>query len=215
MSAQPGFIVTHADRMTKVSTLAAQARSSGGFVAALVDLSLPDSPGIEGFRRLSGMLPGVPVVVLSRGGDSGFADQVISEGAQACLDMNGLDGGALAQTLRQAVVRSRAEALRFKALFDSAPVGIMLAAGRRVIMANPAALEIFGRPESALGHLSVLDLFPSASSALLEKALDARPGEIPETRFVAELERPDGTSLRCRAYVTAAVLNDAPAVALY
>ncbi|MDQ3000298.1 MAG: response regulator, partial [Fibrobacterota bacterium] len=94
-------------------------------------------------------------------------------------------------------------------------VGIMLAAGRRVIMANPAALEIFGRPESALGHLSVLDLFPSASSALLEKALDAGPGEIPETRFVAELERPDGTSLRCRAYVTAAVLNDAPAVALY
>jgi two-component system, cell cycle sensor histidine kinase and response regulator CckA len=187
LSTQAGFIVTHADRMAKVSALAAQARSSGGFAAALIDLSLPDSPGIEGFRRLMGMLPGVPVVVLSRGGDPGLAEQVISEGAQACLDKDGLDGGALAQALRQAVVRSRAEALRFKALFDTAPMGIMLAAGRRVIMANPAALEI----------------------------LDAGPGEIQETRFAAELQRPDGTTLRCQAYVTAAVVNDAPAVALY
>jgi signal transduction histidine kinase len=82
-------------------------------------------------------------------------------------------------------------------------------------MANPAALEILGRPETALGHLSVLDLFPVSSRTLLEKALDAGPGEIQETRFAAELQRPDGTTLRCQAYVTAAVVNDAPAVALY
>ncbi|HKP98497.1 MAG TPA: response regulator [Fibrobacteria bacterium] len=214
LSAQPGFTLLHADRLSKAGTLAAQA-APGGISAVLIDLSLPEIQGLEAYRGAAALLPGVPVVALHRESESALADTVISEGAQACLDKHGLDGGALAQALRQAVLRSRAEARRFRALFDSAPIGILLAAGRRVIMANPAALEILGRAESDFARQSVLDFFPGSSRPLLEKALDAGVGEIPEMRFSADLNRPGGAYIRCRVFVTGAVLNDAPAVALY
>ncbi|MDB5105477.1 MAG: multi-sensor hybrid histidine kinase [Fibrobacteres bacterium] len=215
LSAQPGFTVVHADKLSKASALAAQARASGGIHAVLFDLSLPDAKGPEGFRRAAAILPGAPMVALTNGGDPALAETLIIEGAQACLDKDGLDGGALAQALRQAVLRSRAEARRFRALFDSAPIGIILAAGRRVIMANPVSLEILGRGEAGLAEASILELFPEDARPALEKALDAAAGEIPESRFTARLERPDGPATRCRVFVKGAMLNDAPAVALY
>ena len=218
LSSQSGFTSIHADRMAKAETLAALARAGGAgnaYSAILIDPNLPDSQGLEAFRRAAASLPGVPVVALWQGSDSAFAEAILSEGAQACLDKDGLDGGALAQALRQAVLRSRAESRRFRALFDSAPIGILLAAGRRVIMANPAALEILGRAEGEFAQQSVLEFFPGPARPILEKALDAGAGDIPETRFSADLIRPGGSLIRCRVFITGAVVNDAPAVALY
>jgi two-component system cell cycle sensor histidine kinase/response regulator CckA len=214
LSSQPGFTVVHADRLSKASALCAQAEP-GAFQVILVDLSLPESKGIESFRRASALLPGAPLVALNQGQDPDLAETAIAEGAQACLNKDGLDGGSLAQALRQAVLRHRAEARRYRALFDSAPIGILLAAGRRVAMANPAGLEIVGRSEAELSQSSILDLFPEGVRPLLEKALDAVDGEIPQARFSVDLDRPNAPSLRCQVFVTGAMLNNAPAVALY
>ena len=214
LSSQPGFTVVHADRLSKASALCAQS-GPGAFQAILVDLSLPESKGMESFRRASALLPGTPLITLIQGQDPDLAEIAIAEGAQACLSKDGLDGGSLAQALRQAVLRHRAEARRYRALFDSAPIGILLAAGRRVAMANPAGLEIIGRSEADLSQSSVLDLFPEGVRPLLEKALDAAEGEIPQARFSVDLDRPNARSMRCRVFVTGAMLNNAPAVALY
>jgi signal transduction histidine kinase len=214
LSSQSGFTVVHADRLSKASALCAQA-GPGAFHAVLVDLSLPESNGLDSFRRASALLPGTPLVALSQGQDPDLAETAIAEGAQACLSKDGLDGGALAQALRQAVLRHRAEARRYRALFDSAPIGILLAAGRRVAMANPAALEIIGRSEAELSRFSILELFPEGVRPLLEKALDAADGGIPPARFSVDLDRPGAPSLRCQVFVTGAMLNNAPAVALY
>ena len=214
LSSQPGFTVVHADRLSKASALCAQS-GPGAFQIVLVDLSLPESKGIESFRRASALLPGAPLVTIDHGQDPDLAETAIAEGAQACLSKDGLDGGSLAQALRQAVLRHRAEGRRYRALFDSAPIGILLAAGRRVAMANPAGLEIIGRSETDLSHCSVLDLFPEGVRPQLEKALDAAEGEIPQARFSVDLDRPNASSLRCQVFVTGAMLNNAPAVALY
>ncbi len=234
LSSQAGFTLAHADRLAKVGNLAAQAGFPGNYAAILIDPDLPDSHGLESYRRTTALFPGVPVVVLSRSAGSAqakpasgqtdadaatsgsaFAETVISEGAQACLTKDGLDGGALAQAVRQAVLRSRAESRRFRTLFDSAPIGILLAAGRRVMMANPAALEILARSESDLARDSVLDFFPASARSILEKALDAGPDGTGDAHFTADLIKSAGRTIRCRVSVTSAVLNDAPAVALY
>jgi len=215
LSSQTGFTVVHADRISKASALCAQAGSPGAFQVILIDLSLQDSKGLDSFRRAAALLPGAPLVAIQPDDDTALAETLIAEGAQACLNKDGLDGGALAQALRQAVLRNRAEARRFRALFDSAPIGILLAAGRRVIMANPAGLDILGRVETDLASVSVLDLFPPESRSRIEKALDAAAGEIQESRFTSELERPRKPALRCQVFVTGAMLNDSPAVALY
>jgi two-component system cell cycle sensor histidine kinase/response regulator CckA len=218
LSSQSGFTIMHADRLAKAAALAVPARASGGFAAILLDLSLPDGKGVDAYRRVSSQHPGTPIVTLGQGPEAAFAataETLIAEGAQACLDKDGLDGGALALALRQAVLRARAESRRFRALFDASPIGILLAAGRRVAMANPAALEMLGYAEEDLARISVLDLFPAEAHAILEKSLDAGAEEIPETRFAVDLRRRDETAFRCRVFVTRALLNDAPAVGLY
>ncbi len=215
LSSQTQIHVTHADRMAKAIALAAPARAAGGFSAILVDLALPDCQGLEAYRRAAGLLPGTPVLALTHDEDAAMVETLIAEGAQACLERDGLDGGALARAMQQAVLRSRAETRRFRTLFDSAPIGILLAAGRRVLMANPAAQELLGYGESEFASVSVLDLFPAAAKPILEGALDATAGAIPESRFSVDIARKQDGPLRCCVYVTGAAVNDAPAVALY
>ena len=215
LSSRADLHVTHVDRMAKAIALSAPARAAGSISAVLVDLTLPDCQGLEAFRRAATLLPGTPIVALLHGHDEDLARSVMSEGAQACLEHDGLDGGALAQALRQAVLRKQAEARRFRALCDSAPMGILLAAGRRVLMANSAAQEMLGFSETEFSGISVVNLFPAAARPILEAALDAGAVAIPESRFTADMTRKDETSLRCRVHVSGATFNDAPAVALW
>lgn len=215
LSSRTDLHVTHVDRMAKAIALSAPARAAGSISALLVDLSLPDCQGLEAFRRAATLLPGTPIVALMHGHDDDLVRSVMAEGAQACLEHDGLDGGALAQALKQAVLRKQVETRRFRAICDSAPMGILLTAGRRVLMANPAAQELLGFSEAEFAGVSVLDLFPAAARPILEAALDAGVVAIPESRFTADMTRKDETSLRCRVHVSGATFNDAPAVALW
>jgi two-component system cell cycle sensor histidine kinase/response regulator CckA len=213
LASRPGFKIIHADRMAKAEALAAPARAAGGFAAIVVDLGLPDCQDEEAHRRATALSPGTPIVALQRKSDPALAETLILAGAQACLEREGLDGGALAASIRQAVLRRRAETRRFRSLFDAAPMGILLAAGRRVLMANSAAQELLGYDEAGFASLSILTPFPPAARPLLEGALDA-PAP-PEARFTADLSRHAGSSVRCRVDLAAAVLNDAPVMALF
>jgi two-component system cell cycle sensor histidine kinase/response regulator CckA len=213
LAARPGFALLHAERMAKAEALAAPARAAGGFAAIVVDLSLPDCEGQEAYRRAAALLPGTPLVALQRAPDETLSDSLMAQGAQACLQFEGLDGGALAAAVRQAVLRRTAELKRFRSLFDAAPMGILLAAGRRVLMANAAAQELLGYSEADFAGLSALEPFPPAARPIVEGSLDA-PAPA-DARFSADLARKDGSPVRCRVHVAAALLNDAPVAALF
>jgi DNA-binding response OmpR family regulator len=213
LAGRPGFRILHAERMAKAEALAVPARASGGFAAIVIDLALPDCQGQEAWRRASVLLPGTPMVALQRDSDEGLSDALMAQGAQACLEYEGLDGGALAAAVRQAVLRRRAELKRFRSLFDAAPMGILLAAGRRVLMANAAAQDLLGYDEAGFSALSALEPFPPAARPIVEGALDA-PAPA-DALFSADLARKEGDPVRCRVHVAAAILNDAPVAALF
>jgi two-component system cell cycle sensor histidine kinase/response regulator CckA len=218
LAGRPGFTTLHAERMAKAEALAAPARAAGGFAAIVIDLALPDCQGLEAYRRAAALHPGTPMVALQRASDAGpadtgLSDTLMAEGAQACLEYAGLDGGALAAAVRQAILRRRAELKRFRAFFDAAPMGILLAAGRRVLMANAAAQELLGYDEAEFAVMSALEPFPPAARPILEGSLDA-PAPA-DARFSADLARKDGSPVRCRVHVAAATLNDAPVAALF
>ncbi len=223
LAAEPNFKFLRTDRLTAAVRLLAESRSAGySCDLILIDLTTsaaalsPEDEGLDAFRLARALFPGIPIVTLGKSASGHIAEAMINEGAQACLQRDELDEKVLAVALRQAVLRNRAETRRFRALFDSAPIGILLAVGRRVVMANPDSLTTLGRSEDELNRLSILDLFPTHSRVLLEKALDADGArEIPEARFDAEISRPDGTIRKCRVFVKGALLNNAPAVALY
>lgn len=208
---------TRADRLASVDRLL----QTGNFQALVLELRLPDAEGLDAYRRARALAPGLPIVAVAESRDAALAEAVVAEGAQACLPRESLIGpgapAALDWSLRQAILRSGAEARRYRALFDSAPIGILLAAGRRIAMANPAALEALGYTEAELARVSVVDLFPEEKRARVERALDAAGavGEVPDTRFEAALRRSDGTAAPCRVFLEGALLNDAPAVSMY
>jgi signal transduction histidine kinase/CheY-like chemotaxis protein len=78
----------------------------------LLDLSLPDSRGLETFRRVRDEAPAVPVVVLSGLADEDLAARAVRDGAQDYLVKGQADGRALVRSLRYAIARRRAETER-------------------------------------------------------------------------------------------------------
>ena len=78
--------------------------------AVLLDLSLPDSDGLETFRAARAQAPATPVVVMTGNGDERLALQAVQEGAQDYLVKGDIDGRLVVRALRHAIERARAEA---------------------------------------------------------------------------------------------------------
>lgn len=83
----------------------------GGFGAVLLDLSLPDSWGLESFRAVRGLAPELPIVVLTGLDDEALAVEAVQEGAQDYLVKGQTDGRRLAHALSYALGRHQRQRL--------------------------------------------------------------------------------------------------------
>lgn len=79
------------------------------FDAVLLDLSLPDSRGLESIRRLAAVALNTPVVVLSGTDDESTAVSALREGAQDYLVKGQADGSLVVRALRYAVERKETQ----------------------------------------------------------------------------------------------------------
>ncbi len=80
-----------------------------GFDAVLLDLTLPDSKGIDTFRRLHAEVNDVPVVVLTNVDDETVAAATLNLGAADYLVKGEVNANWLVRSIRYAVERRRAE----------------------------------------------------------------------------------------------------------
>ncbi len=87
----------------------------GGIGLILLDLSLPDSQGLDTLRRVRAESPETPVVVLTGLDDTAIAVEALQEGAQDYLIKGQFDNGALLRSVRYALERHGAD----KALRES------------------------------------------------------------------------------------------------
>ena len=82
--------------------------SKGGIDAVLLELSLPDSHGIETFDKLFSAAPDIPILILGNGNEA-LAKQAVGHGAQDYLLAGHLDSYSLPRALRNAIERKAVE----------------------------------------------------------------------------------------------------------
>jgi PAS domain S-box-containing protein len=104
--AKRGRFQTHqAGRLSEAIDRLAQ----GGIDAVILDLSLPDSNGIETFEKLQSRFPTIPILVLTATQNESMADQAIRHGAQDYLLKGQLDSALVMRAVRYAIERKRTE----------------------------------------------------------------------------------------------------------
>ncbi len=100
------FDLENADRLSDGLTRIRK----GGIDAVLLDLGLPDSAGLDTFKKVHDQAPEVPIVMLTSLDDTELALEGMRMGAQDYLVKGRVDGDLLARTLRYAIERKAAEA---------------------------------------------------------------------------------------------------------
>ncbi|MET0514478.1 MAG: PAS domain S-box protein, partial [Nitrospiraceae bacterium] len=142
-----GFTLTHVDQLAHgISRL-----KESGIDIVLLDMSLPDSQGLDSLLHLSKSAMGIPIIALTRSKDETLGLQVIQHGAQDHLVKGLVTGPGLQRSLRYAVARaSMARLLRerlglLQSVLDSVADGIVMAnqTGEFKVW-NPAAERIIG-----------------------------------------------------------------------
>jgi diguanylate cyclase (GGDEF)-like protein/PAS domain S-box-containing protein len=83
--------------------------SKNGTAAVLLELSLPDSSGIETFDELFRVAPEIPILILGANLDEKLAKEAVARGAQDYLLPDHLDSYSLPRALRNAVERKTVE----------------------------------------------------------------------------------------------------------
>ena len=99
------FELTHCNMLSSALTLL----SKGSFGIILLDLSLPDSKGLDTVVRTHAAVPNVPIVVMSGLGDEELAVRALHEGAQDYLVKDQVDSNLLIRAMRYAIERKQAE----------------------------------------------------------------------------------------------------------
>ena len=81
----------------------------GGIDVLLLDLSLPDSQGLDTFARVQAQAPQLPIVVLTGFGDETLAVKAVRQGAQDYLVKGKVDRDLLRRAIRYAIERKKME----------------------------------------------------------------------------------------------------------
>lgn len=178
-----GFKIAHATRLS--AGLKKLKRNT--FDLILVELSLPDSRGIETFIRLDKLATQTPIVVLADAKDEQLAARTIQMGAQDYLLKLQLNGPLLTAAIRKAIDRQHGrraagnEGFLLQALMDNIPDAIYFKDLRsRYLMINRSKARKHGLrdPSEARGK-SDANYFsePHARQALADEQEILRSGK--------------------------------------
>lgn len=132
----------------------------------LLDLTLPDSYGIESFHKINNAHPTVPVLILSGLNDKKFALEAVKSGAQEYLVKGEFEENLLEKCISYSIERKQSiELIRqseetYKHLFDFNPIPIFIwdTKSGQIIKVNNAAIHHYGYTEKEFLGKSVFQI---------------------------------------------------------
>jgi len=156
--------------------------AQGSYDAVLLDLSLPDSHGLETFLQLHEAWPDVPCVVLTGLADETMSVRAVQEGAQDYLVKGEASGALLARSIRYAIERQRTshyaalivERERFDTAVSQMSDGIVVTDDHwHITVANRAAQLLLNLPPDPTGTSLPLALEPFELTVSLGEIVDS------------------------------------------
>lgn len=193
----------------------------GDIDLVLLDLTLPDSFGLNTVKRICAAAPMLPVVVITGLEDQALAEKIAQEGAQDYLVKDELNSSLLERIIHYAVEKKHSETLiqeynrRFRSLVEQSRDGILMTDEQGVIVIwNKAQEELTGIQAHEAVGLPVWEVqcrlvpayrrSPEVFEKIKNNALHfLTTGEDPWTdgSHGEELEMPDGTRRMLHAIV--------------
>ncbi|OIQ80045.1 cyclic di-GMP phosphodiesterase Gmr [mine drainage metagenome] len=167
----------------------------------LLDLSLPDSHGIQSFWRMHDAVPATPIVVMTGLDDEALGAELVQAGAQDFMVKGSVDARLLLRAMRYAIERKRAELklrqseAKIRALLEGIPDLLLFLDRDGNFIEYKAARDFpaLFEPEHFLGK-SLQEVMPSEivshAMSCLEKTI--RNGEA--SSFEYQLTLPEGVS---------------------
>jgi len=186
LSAAEGFRVnlTCVERLsTGIARLA-----KGPVDTILLDLSLPDSQGLDTLRAVHDRAQGVPIVVITGFSDEAVAIEAIQQGAQDYLLKDEADGEALGRSIRHAIARTLAEK-RYRDLVQNAnSIILRLDPSGKITLFNEFAQRLFGyTEEEMIGRPLVGTIVPRSTGGDLSAMVEGI-GQRPQWYATTESE---------------------------
>ena len=153
----------------------------------LLDLSLPDSHGMDTFRSIRSLAPQLPVVIFTGRNDQELGFQTIHEGGQDFLAKGKTTPQLMDKIIRYALERKYAQAAllrseeRYRLLFDTIPQPICIFSRRTsaFLTANQAALDQYGYSKEEFLRRGILDLNIPESVEVTSAWLAAKDWRLP------------------------------------
>ncbi len=171
------------------------------FDIVLLDLTLPDSRGIDTFHKLSEKHPLIPVIVISGVDDHDAVQTIIESGAQDYLVKGEISSKLLKRSILNALQRKRLEEefKLFQKAMDSMQLAVVITDTKGAILySNPATGRLLGFSSSELRGQSLAQLTADAHRLLQDPYFD--------TSFVCK----DGHNLKVRIWADPIPFSSGP-----
>jgi PAS domain S-box-containing protein len=160
-----------AAKVTQAGTLAAAKKmvAENDYDAILIDLSLPDSTGIDSVKELIDIAELVPLIILTAYADEQMAIQALQLGAQDYLIKDGCNARMLAQSIRHSMERKKlyetvkTSEEQYRYLFYNNPLPMLTYRidNSQITMVNEAAVRHYGYSREEFLSKTILEIRPA------------------------------------------------------